>query len=136
MPASRGFIRDRDRPVRRWLKGDTVRDLTTVIDGVISVKDASQFGRTDVYIDGRRGEVRSQETNLGNLSADANLFYAKQSDANAIISIKNGGGIRDSIGSFGAAGRSFRPPPIPTPASRRARSASSISRTRCASTTR
>jgi predicted extracellular nuclease/2',3'-cyclic-nucleotide 2'-phosphodiesterase (5'-nucleotidase family) len=96
-------------PFAEGSKGETVQDVTEVIDGVISVKDASQFGRTDVYIDGRRGEVRSQETNLGNLSADANLFYAKQTDASAIISIKNGGGIRDSIGSFGDAGQELPP---------------------------
>ena len=65
-------------PFAEGSKGDTVRDLTTVIDGVISVKDGVQFGRTDVYLDGRRGEVRSQETNLGDLTADANLWYAQQ----------------------------------------------------------
>ena len=101
-------------PFAEGSKGDTVRDLTTVIDGVISVKDSAQFGRTDVYLEGRRGEVRSQETNLGNLSADANLFVGKQADATTLISIKNGGGIRDSdrrdrLRQFGtAAGRQPR----------------------------
>ena len=96
-------------PFAEGSKGDTVRDLTTVIDGVISVKDGVQFGRTDVYLEGRRGEVRSQETNLGNLSADANLFYVKQTDATVTISIKNGGGIRDLIGSIGAGGVELPP---------------------------
>ncbi|MGB8526376.1 MAG: 5'-nucleotidase C-terminal domain-containing protein [Rhodoplanes sp.] len=96
-------------PFAEGSKGDTVRDLTTVIDGVISVKDGVQFGRTDVYLEGRRGEVRSQETNLGNLSADANLFYVKQTDATVTISIKNGGGIRDSIGSIGSGGVELPP---------------------------
>ena len=124
-------------PFAEGSKGDTVRDLTTVIDGVISVKDGVQFGRTDVYLDGRRGEVRSQETNLGNLSADANLFTPSRPTRARSVSIKNGGGIRD----FDRLDRllpatSFRPPPIPRPASRPARSASSTSRTRCASTMR
>jgi Ca2+-binding RTX toxin-like protein len=68
-----------------------------------------QFGRTDVYLDGRRGEVRSQETNLGDLSADANLWYAQQTDSAVTISIKNGGGIRDSIGSIGPNGEELPP---------------------------
>ena len=68
-----------------------------------------QFGSTDVYLEGRRATVRSQETNLGNLSADANLFIAKQTDASATISIKNGGGIRDSIGSIAPDGTELPP---------------------------
>ena len=29
-----------------------------------------------LYLDGRRSQVRTQETNLGDLTADANLWYA------------------------------------------------------------
>ena len=123
-------------PFAEGSKGDTVRDLTTVIDGVISVKDGVQFGRTDVYLDGRRGEVRSQETNLGDLSADANLWYAQQTDSAVTISIKNGGGIREFDRIDRAQRRaSFRPPPTPRLAKRPARSASSTSKTHCASIT-
>jgi hypothetical protein len=39
------------------------------------VADAAILGRTSVYLEGRRGEVRTEETNLGDLSADANLWY-------------------------------------------------------------
>jgi 5'-nucleotidase/UDP-sugar diphosphatase len=38
--------------------------------------------------------VRTEETNLGDLTADANLWAAKQEDASVQVSIKNGGGIR------------------------------------------
>ena len=96
-------------PFAEGSRGDTVRDLTTVIDSVISVKDAVQFGSTDVYLEGRRATVRSQETNLGNLSADANLFIGQQTDASATISIKNGGGIRDFIGSIAPDGTELPP---------------------------
>jgi 2',3'-cyclic-nucleotide 2'-phosphodiesterase (5'-nucleotidase family)/Ca2+-binding RTX toxin-like protein len=96
-------------PFAEGSKGDTVRDITTVIDGVISVKDGVQFGSTDVYLEARRLTVRSEETNLGNLSADANLFYAKQADAGVMISIKNGGGIRDSIGTIAPDGTELPP---------------------------
>jgi hypothetical protein len=39
-----------------------------------------------------------QETNLGNLTADANLAIAQAADSTVTVSIKNGGGIRTSIG--------------------------------------
>jgi 2',3'-cyclic-nucleotide 2'-phosphodiesterase (5'-nucleotidase family) len=51
-------------------------------------------------LDGRRSQVRTQETNLGNLTADANLALAQAYDPTVQISIKNGGGIRDDIGYF------------------------------------
>ena len=57
-------------------------------------------GYTKVYLDGRRSKVRTEETNLGNLSADANLWYANQLSKQPVhLSLKNGGGIRTGIGS-------------------------------------
>ncbi|WP_035726294.1 choice-of-anchor I family protein [Bradyrhizobium murdochi] len=103
-------------PFAEGSRGDAVRDITTVIDGIITQKDAVTFGRTDVYLEGRRGEVRAQETNLGNLSADANLWYAKSGyDSTVQISIKNGGGIRDSIGSISSEGDGAELPPAANP---------------------
>lgn len=52
-------------------------------------------GRTAVALDGERARVRAQETNLGNLIADAML--AKAAPWGARIAITNGGGIRASI---------------------------------------
>lgn len=52
-------------------------------------------GETRVALDGDRGRVRTQETNLGNLIADAMLWQAGPSGAQ--IAIQNGGGIRASI---------------------------------------
>jgi 2',3'-cyclic-nucleotide 2'-phosphodiesterase (5'-nucleotidase family) len=43
--------------------------------------------------------VRNQETNLGNLIADGMLRKAKQYNANTVIALQNGGGIRASINS-------------------------------------
>lgn len=95
-----------------------VVDLVNALKTVISSKDGNTFGRTTVFLNGRRDDVRTQETNLGNLTADANLFYAKQVDSSVVISIKNGGGIRDNIGTITAAAGStdpndfeFLPPP-------------------------
>lgn len=78
----------------------TVRDA---VQGVISAQFNNVVGYSSVYLDGRRSQVRTQETNLGNLTADANLWYANllnpNTDANVDISLKNGGGLRTEIGS-------------------------------------
>jgi 2',3'-cyclic-nucleotide 2'-phosphodiesterase (5'-nucleotidase family) len=80
-------------------RGGEVRQITDQVQAVISAKDGNVFGRTEVFLDGRRSEVRTEETNLGNLSADANLFVARQVDAGVMVSLKNGGGIRAEIGA-------------------------------------
>ncbi len=85
-------------------KGALVRELTTGIGAVIAAKDGNLFGATEVFLEGRRAAVRTEETNLGNLSADANLWYARQTAPDVQVSIKNGGGIRDAIGSVVAVG--------------------------------
>jgi 2',3'-cyclic-nucleotide 2'-phosphodiesterase (5'-nucleotidase family) len=70
------------------------------IDAVIAAKDGNLFGAATVYLEGDRVLARNQETNLGNLSADANLAFARTVDASTAVSIKNGGGIRSSIGAL------------------------------------
>jgi 2',3'-cyclic-nucleotide 2'-phosphodiesterase (5'-nucleotidase family) len=97
-------------------RGDLVNDIAQGIGAVIQTQDSRIFGRTDVYLEGRREEVRTQETNFGDLSADANLWYAQQVDGTVTVSIKNGGGIRDSIGRVEAVGGvSQELPPEPNP---------------------
>jgi 5'-nucleotidase / UDP-sugar diphosphatase len=78
--------------------------ITDALRTVIVGKDSNIFGETAVFLNGTRNDVRSQETNLGNLTADANLAYAQQADSSVVISLKNGGGIRDNIGTVSAAG--------------------------------
>ncbi len=75
-----------------------VVEVTEAIANITLEADGNIFGLTDVFLNGTRGDVRTQETNLGNLTADANLFYADQFDETVTVSIKNGGGIRDNIG--------------------------------------
>ncbi|KAF7599527.1 MAG: bifunctional metallophosphatase/5'-nucleotidase [Candidatus Dactylopiibacterium carminicum] len=70
------------------------------IGAVISAKDGNLLGAASVYLEGDRVYVRNRESNLGNLSADANLAYAQQTDPSVAISLKNGGGIRSSIGTI------------------------------------
>jgi 2',3'-cyclic-nucleotide 2'-phosphodiesterase (5'-nucleotidase family) len=84
-------------------KGGDVKTLTDAVQGVIDVKDGNVFGFTDVYLEGERAFVRNQETNLGNLSADANAYAFKEASGAAdafVVSLKNGGGIRAQIGSL------------------------------------
>lgn len=80
-------------------KGAAVKQVTDAVANVINTKDGIIYGHTDVYLNGLRAEIRTEETNLGNLSADANLAQAQAADPTVTVSIKNGGGLRDSIGS-------------------------------------
>jgi 5'-nucleotidase len=50
------------------------------------------IAKTDVYLDGVRENVRTKETNLGNLSADA-----ARAATGADVAFVNGGGIREDI---------------------------------------
>lgn len=96
-------------------------DLVEVVDNVgefINSSDGNIFGNTEVYLNGLRSSVRTEETNLGNLTADANLWYAQQYGLEIDISVKNGGGIRDQIGvSFidGGTNELIQLPPQPNP---------------------
>ncbi|MES1024610.1 choice-of-anchor I family protein [Gloeocapsa sp. BRSZ] len=72
--------------------------ITAAIQEVILEKDGNLFGSSEVFLNGEREDVRTQETNLGNLTADANLAAARSVDDSVVISIKNGGGIRAPIG--------------------------------------
>ncbi|MFZ1027777.1 MAG: choice-of-anchor I family protein [Limnoraphis robusta] len=76
----------------------TIVEVTAAINEVVQEKDGNLFGLTEVFLNGTRNDVRTQETNLGNLSADANLNIAQEYDEEVVVSIKNGGGIRDNIG--------------------------------------
>ena len=80
-----------------------------VVSGVVQEQDGNIFGSSDVFMDGRRTEVRTEETNFGNLTADANLAVAQAFDNTVEISIKNGGGIRAPIGEVDSEGN-FLPP--------------------------
>lgn len=81
---------------------DAIAEVVTISETLteaLVARAGNVFGLTSVYLNGERGSVRTQETNLGNLTARANLSYAQALDATTTVSIKNGGGIRASIGS-------------------------------------
>lgn len=86
--------------------GGQVKILADAMGEIIGAKLANVAGYTEVFLNGLRGDVRNQETNLGNLTADANLhagqnFVAANPGAGEgipLVSLKNGGGIRAEIG--------------------------------------
>ncbi len=75
-----------------------VQAITAGLSSALEVKVGNVFGNTSVYLNGERGSVRTEETNLGNLTSDANLAYAQSVDPSVAVAIKNGGGIRAPIG--------------------------------------
>lgn len=101
-------------------------DILAAVEAHINSLDQTQYGFTTKWLNGNRADIRSRETNLGNLVADAMLWYAQQvvkggSVDGAIQSIDvafvNGGGIRDSIGTeqLGADDKIHRAPPEANP---------------------
>jgi 2',3'-cyclic-nucleotide 2'-phosphodiesterase / 3'-nucleotidase / 5'-nucleotidase len=99
-----------------------IKAITDALRQVIVKQDGNFFGITKQFLNGVRSDVRTQETNLGNLTADANLVYGKQLDPTVVVSVKNGGGIRNNIGSVftpTGATESVRIPPEGNPLSGR-----------------
>lgn len=90
-------------------KGATVQTLTDALSDIVTAKDGIVYGQTSVFLEGRRANVRTEETNLGSLSAQANLASAQAYTGtlratdmmtDVVVSIKNGGGIRAAIGEI------------------------------------
>jgi uncharacterized protein len=96
----------------RAVANPNVIAITDGIKNVIATKDNLIVGKSSVFLNGEREDVRTEETNLGNVTADANLFLAKQIDPTVTISLKNGGGIRDNIGTISAAPGAVNPDDI------------------------
>ena len=86
-----------------------VVEITEAVRNVVIAKDGNLFGQTSVYLNGNRGSIRTEETNIGNLIAEANLAAGQQVDPSVVVSLKNGGGIRTPIGV--TVGSDLFPPP-------------------------
>jgi len=109
---------DLDSAFAEGTKGAIADDLIDAVAGFVAEQDGNILGLTDTYLVGERGAVRTEETNLGNLTADANLWYARQVDDEVLVSIKNGGGIREPIGRVVVEGDDSEPrfePPAADP---------------------
>ena len=94
----------RDAALAPGTKGGKVKELTDAVRKVVSAKDSVVWGFTSVFLNGASREARSRETNLGDLTADANLAAARAVDPTVSVSFKNSGGMRDSIGETVAVG--------------------------------
>jgi len=97
---------------------DIQPEVTAVAQDILAVNQALEgviLGSTSVYLEGDRAFTRKQESNLGNLTADANLAAGQGSDELVAVSLKNGGGIRGSIGTIlvppGGTGAAQKLPP-------------------------
>ena len=90
----------------------TVVAIADAVGEIIIAKDGNTFGASAVWLEGRRNRVRTEETNLGNLTAHANLAYAQLVDSTVEGSIKNGGGIRREIGFVSVPPGSLDPPEL------------------------
>jgi 2',3'-cyclic-nucleotide 2'-phosphodiesterase (5'-nucleotidase family) len=87
-----------------------VQAIVDAIGAVIAAKDGELWGYTDVYLEGDRAFGRVQEVNLGDITADANGYVALAAlGAGNMTSLKNGGGIRASIGSIDEDGTKIAP---------------------------
>ena len=89
-----------------------VVEITEAIRNIVVVKDGNLFGQTSVYLNGSRRSIRMEETNMGSLTAAADLAAARRADPGVVASFKNGGGIRGSIG-VRAYGATLPPPANP-----------------------
>ena len=90
--------------------GAKVDAIASAINNVIVSKDSNIFGYTKVYLEGDRVYGRAQEVNLGDVTADANAWKAlAATHGNIMVSLKNGGGLRASVGSVDGSGGKLPP---------------------------
>ena len=80
---------------------DAIPEVVALSDALkvaLDAKVGNVAGKTSVYLNGERGSVRTEETNFALLSARADLEMSQAHDANVVMHIKNGGGLRASVG--------------------------------------
>ena len=82
--------------------GTAIPEVVAARDAVLTVvrqQYENVIGHTNVFIEGRREKIRTEETNLGNLSADSMKWYTQNcAEITNVLALKNGGGIRAEIG--------------------------------------
>ena len=90
-------------------RGARVREVTEAVRGVLATKDREVFGYTAVHLEGERARVRSEETNLGNLTADAALAAVAGLWSEGVVSLRHAGSVHGSVGAFGSSGERGAP---------------------------
>ena len=76
----------------------TVADRAAAIQAEVDKDYGTVFASTEVDLNGVKAEVRTSETNLGDLITDALVWGAKDAGIKVDAAVTNGGGIRASIG--------------------------------------
>jgi 2',3'-cyclic-nucleotide 2'-phosphodiesterase (5'-nucleotidase family) len=88
----------RDYAASKLVQSDALPEIQdckaaeAAIDAVVTAKDGTKFGFSNVYLEGDRVFGRAQKTNLGNLTADANAYAARKalpSGTQVVVSLKN-----------------------------------------------
>lgn len=83
-------------------------NAATAVESHINTLDSVQYGMSKAWLNGINIDVRSRETNLGNLIADAMLWYGQElkksspsmrNIENIDVAFISGGSIRDMIGT-------------------------------------
>ena len=74
-----------------------VADRAAAIQAEIDKDYGTVFAKTEVDLNGVKADVRTVETNLGNLITDALVWGAKDAGIKVDAAVTNGGGIRASI---------------------------------------
>ncbi|MDD6160781.1 MAG: bifunctional UDP-sugar hydrolase/5'-nucleotidase, partial [Oscillospiraceae bacterium] len=74
-----------------------VADRAAAIQKEIEDEYGAAFAKTEVELNGVKAEVRTGETNLGNLITDALVWGAAEAGTKVDAALTNGGGIRASI---------------------------------------
>ena len=79
----------------------TVADRAAAIQKAVDDEYGAVFAKTEVELNGVKAEVRTGETNLGNLITDALVWGAAEAGTKVDAAVTNGGGIRASISKGG-----------------------------------
>ena len=75
-----------------------VSEIVNALTKVMREHGGNVVGKTSVYLAGLRPDVRTQETNMGNIVTDAYVWLTRLVDPEVAVGLKNSGGIRDHIG--------------------------------------
>ena len=90
-------------PTQYLAKDADVLAVAKGIEAEVDAKYGAVFARTEVLLEGEKPQVRSRETNLGDLICDAMVWSVlreggiENAEPNQVVGITNGGGIRATV---------------------------------------